>query len=67
MDDVTLSDMLPQSKLIDQLPVGVAIFDRQYKLYRCNPAGAEAGRLGVNRFGIVSGAYPHRQSLSAQT
>jgi PAS domain S-box-containing protein len=42
MDDATLSDMISQGEVIDQLPVGVAIFDRQYELRRCNPAWAEA-------------------------
>lgn len=41
MDDVLVGDISP-SALIDQLPVGVAIFDRQYELRRCNPAWAEA-------------------------
>lgn len=42
MDAAPLSDMIPQGEWIDQLPVGVAIFDRQYELRRCNSAWAEA-------------------------
>ena len=42
MDDATLSDMISQGEVIDLLPVGVAIFDRQYELRRCNPAWAAA-------------------------
>ncbi len=50
MDDATLCDMLPQDELIDQLPIGVAIFNRQYELRRCNPAWAEAVARDVPAF-----------------